>query len=569
MISKKTLKLSLKSLRDFAKKRLPDQVLIDLDARDECPLDIVRHMCSPDKLGIQLLFVPEEFGGFGGGTFDVYCVCEEMARIDLGIATAVLATFLGSDPITVGATPEQKKLWLTRIAEEGILFAYAATEPDAGSDLGALQSTAERVMEGGRVKGYRINGSKQWISNGGIADAYTVLASTPAGPSWFIVEKGAAGFSQGKPEDKHGIRTSNTAALSFSDVYVDAGRLVGGVEGEGLNQAQAVFGYTRLMVAAFGLGAGWAALDRAIPYSEKRIQAGAPLSEKQGYTHKLIVPNVARLEAARSSIEETAERIDGGEGSLNTEGAIAKYMATEAGNQAADASIQALGGYGYTHEYMVEKIKRDVRITTIYEGTSEIMEMTISRDRWQLHLKTRGQYYHDQARKFEALHERHADVGAGVVALTLHALAEVMEKARAGRLTRYQHILLRLGELIAYAECAGSFSRRAALMAEGKLNEKANLRFSAPALAALSRVFAREAALKVADGGMRWITGAEPESPAIDAAGLNALEAKMGLSAIHRAQAGLIADMDFIADVLYGRMAKPVVPFAETATARQ
>ena len=131
-------------------------------------------------------------------------------------------------------------------------------------------------------------------------------------------------------------------------------------------------------------GAGWAALDRAIPYSTKRIQAGAPLSEKQGYTHKLMVPHVAHLEAARSYIEETAERIDaGGEGSLNTEGAIAKYMATEAGNAAAEASIQALGGYGYTHEYMVEKISRDVRITTIYEGTSEIMEMTISRDRWQ------------------------------------------------------------------------------------------------------------------------------------------------------------------------------------------
>ena len=187
--------------------------------------------------------------------------------------------------------------------------------------------------------------------------------------------------------------------MSLNDVYVDADRLVGGVEGQGLIQAQAVFGYTRLMVAAFGLGAGWAALDRAIPYSTKRIQAGAPLSEKQGYTHKLIVPNVARLEAGRAYIEETAERIDAGEGSLNTEGAIAKYMATEAGNSAADASIQALGGYGYTHEYMVEKIKRDVRITTIYEGTSEIMEMTISRDRWQLHLKTRGQHYHEQARE--------------------------------------------------------------------------------------------------------------------------------------------------------------------------
>ena len=419
MIAKKTLKLSLKSLRDFAKKRLPDEELIALDERDECPLEIVRHMCHPDKLGIQLLFIPEEYGGFGGGAFDVYCICEEMARIDLGVATAVLATFLGSDPITVGATPEQKKLWLSRIAEEGILFAYGATEPDAGSDLAALQTTAERVVEDGQVIGYKINGSKQWISNGGIADAYTVLANTPAGPSWFIVEKGAPGFHHDEPEDKHGIRLSNTAALAFSDVFVDAGRLIGGVEGQGLIQAQAVFGYTRLMVAAFGLGAGWAALDRAIPYSTKRIQAGGPLSEKQGYTHKLIVPKVVRLEAGRAFIEETAERIDSGEGSLNTEGAIAKYMSTEAGNLAADASIQALGGYGYTHEYMVEKIRRDVRITTIYEGTSEIMEMTISRDRWQAHLKTRGQHYHEQARRFEALAAAHPDVGAGVAALAL------------------------------------------------------------------------------------------------------------------------------------------------------
>jgi alkylation response protein AidB-like acyl-CoA dehydrogenase len=553
MIASKTLKLSLKSLKDFAKKRLPDEVLRELDERDECPLDIVRHMCSPDKLGIQLLFIPEEFGGMGGGTFDVYCVCEEMARIDLGVATAVLATFLGSDPITVGATPEQKKIWLTRIAEEGILFAYGATEPEAGSDLGSLRTTADPVTENGRVVGYKISGNIQWISNGGIADAYSVLANTPSGPSWFIVEKGAKGFTHDEPEDKHGIRLSNTAALAFDNVYVDADRLVGGVEGQGLNQAQAVFGYTRLMVAAFGLGAGWSALDRAIPYSTKRIQAGAPLSEKQGYTHKLIVPNVVRLEAARSYIEETAERIDAGaEGSLNTEGAIAKYMATEAGNTAAEASIQALGGYGYTHEYMVEKISRDVRITTIYEGTSEIMEMTISRDRWQNHLKTRGQHYHERAREFEALHARHANVGADIAALALHALAEVMEKARVGRLTRYQHILLRLGELIAYAECAGSLSRRAALLSEGKLHEKANRRFDATALAAISRVFARDAALKVAEEGLRWVVGAGGVSDA-EMAGF---ETSLGLPAIHRAQSGLISDLDYIADVLYGRAAK-------------
>ena len=552
MIAPKTLKMSLKSLRDFAKKKLLDETLIELDERDECPLEIVRYMCNPDQLGIQLLFIPEEYGGLGGGAFDVYCIYEEMARIDLGIATAVLATFLGSDPITVGATPEQKKHWLSRIADDGILFAYGATEPEAGSDLGALKTTADPVLQDGHVVGYKINGNKQWISNGGIADAYTVLANTPAGPSWFVLEKGAKGFTHDEPEDKHGIRLSNTAALAFNDVYVDADRLIGGVEGQGLNQAQAVFGYTRLMVAAFGLGAGWAALDRAIPYSTKRIQAGAPLSEKQGYTHKLIVPHVVRLEAARSYIEETAERIDAGEGSLNTEGAIAKYMASEAGNAAAEAAIQALGGYGYTHEYMVEKISRDVRITTIYEGTSEIMEMTISRDRWQLHLKTRGQHYHEQAQALEKLHAQCPTVGADVAALAAHALGEVMEKARIGRLTRYQHILLRLGELIAYAECAGSLARRAARLTDGKLTEKANRRFDASALAALSRVFAREAALKVAEEGLRLVIGAGAVSDGEAAA----FEASMQLPAIHRAQAGFIADMDFIADVLYNRAAQ-------------
>jgi alkylation response protein AidB-like acyl-CoA dehydrogenase len=313
------------------------------------------------------------------------------------------------------------------------------------------------------------------------------------------------------------------------------------------------------MVAAFGLGAGWSALDRAIPYSTKRIQGGSPLSEKQGYTHKLIVPNVVRLEAGRAFIEETAERIDAGEGSLNTEGAIAKYISTEAGNAAAEASIQALGGYGYTHEYMVEKIKRDVRITTIYEGTSEIMEMTISRDRWQLHLKTRGQHYHEHARKVEALHAAHPNVGADVAALALHALAEIMEKARAARLTRYQHILLRLGEWIAYAESAATLARRAALIAEGRLNEKANDRFDAAAMAAISRVFAREAALKVAEEGLKCVVGAG----GVADAEIPAFEAGLGLTAIHRAQAGLIADMDYVADVLYGRIQKRQ---AETVT---
>ncbi|MBS1872155.1 MAG: acyl-CoA dehydrogenase family protein [Acidobacteria bacterium] len=553
MITVKTLNLSIKSLRDFAKKKLTDEVLIDLDHKDECPLKLVRTLCDPDQIGIQLLFVPEDCGGFGGGAFDVYRICEEMARMDLGVATSVLATFLGSDPIHVGGTPEQKKKWLSKIADEGILFAYGATEPNAGSDLGALETIAERVMEDDKIVGYKISGAKQWISNGGIADAYTILANTPGGPSWFVLPKGQPGFAYDTPENKHGIRLSNTAALALNAVYVPVEELIGLVEGQGLLQAQAVFGYTRLMVAAFGLGAGWAALDRAIPYSTKRLQGGAPLSEKQGYVHKLIVPNAARLEAGRAYVEETAERIDAGEGSLNTEGAIAKYMCTEAGNTAAEASIQALGGNGYTHEYMVEKIKRDVRITTIYEGTSEIMEMTISRDRWQFHLKTRGRHYHDMAAQSEALHAKHPEVGAGAAALALHALAEVLEKCRTARLTRFQHILLRVGELIAWAESSAVLAKRAARAAEGKLSDKTNLRnFDAAALAAISRVFAREAAMKIALDGMRWVIGAG----GLADAEIPAFETACGVPAIQRAQAGLIQDMDYVADVLYARTAK-------------
>jgi alkylation response protein AidB-like acyl-CoA dehydrogenase len=547
-LDKETLELTLQAIRDFTAARLPESKLLELDATHEFPAEIVHDMCG-SALGIQLLFIPEEFEGMGGGAFDVYRICEEMARIDLGVATGVLATFLGSDPIIFGGTHEQKQKWLTRIAREGLLMAYGATEPEAGSDLAALRTTATPVMKDGKVVGYRINGNKQWISNGGVADLYSVLALTPGGPSWFVVEKGTPGLGHGKPEDKHGIRASNTATVSLEDVYVDADRLVGDQEGMGLIQAQLVFGYTRLMVAAFGLGAGWAALDRAIPYSMGRIQGGAPLSQKQGYTHKLIVPHAVRLEAARAYIEETAERIDSGGGSLNTEGAIAKYMATEAGNCAADASIQGLGGYGYTREYLVEKIKRDARITTIYEGTSEIMEMTICRDRWQSHLKTHGQYYHDLARAVEELQARHANIGAGIAGRCLHALAELLETARIHRLTRHQHILFRLGELIAYAECAGSQVRRAARAAENGLNEKAYTRFSAGALAAMSRVFAREASMKLAADGMRWIVGAA----GLQDREISDLENKVGLPALYRAQAGLIQDMDQVADILYGR----------------
>ena len=533
-----SLALMLEALDDFTQDALPPERRLELDHEDVCPEPTVRAMCGED-LGVQLAFFPEQYGGMGGGAFDAYRICERLARIDIGLATSVFATFLGCDPILFGGTPEQKKVWLSRICAEGALFAYGATEPEAGSDLGALLTTATPV-DGGSA--YRIHGRKQWISNGSIADVYTVLALAPGGPSWFVVEKGASGFSAAPPEDKHGIRLSNTAALFLDDVVVPAENLVGRQEGRGLIQAQLVFGYTRLMVAAFGLGGGWAALDRAVEYSAARIQGGTPLSAKQGYTHKLIVPHAVRLEAARAYLEETAAALDDGAGTLNTEGAVAKYLATEAGDAAADAAIQAHGGYGYTRPYIVEKIKRDVRITRIYEGTSEIMEMTIARDRWQSHLKTSGRRYPEAA---AALRELDPATGAHCAALALDCLAAVLEACRAGRLTRSQHVLLRLGELIAHAEGSAALARRAARAAAGTLDAKSDRRFGPAAAAALSRVFAREAAMKVAEEGARWVAGAAPQG--------GELAARLPLEQVRAAQAGLLADMDSIADALYGR----------------
>ncbi len=546
------LAMMLDALNEFVGGALTPQRQLELDHEDVCPEDTVRAMSDPQQLGVQLIFVPASYGGMDGGAFDSYRVCEVMARHDIGLATAVFATFLGSDPILVGASEEQKSRWLGAIAEKGVVFAYGATEPDAGSDLGALKTTAERIEKDGVLTGYRINGRKQWISNGSIADFTTILARTPDGPSWFVVPKGTPGFSAGKPEDKHGLRLSNTAALYLDNVEVPADHLIGGVEGRGLVQAQQVFGYTRVMVAAFGLGGGWEALDRAIAYSQERQQGGGPLAGKQGYTHKLIVPHAVRLEAARAYIEHTAEQIDRGlgtGGAMNTEGAIAKLMATEAGNAAADAAIQAHGGYGYTREYVVEKVKRDVRITTIYEGTSEIMEMTIARDRWQQHLKTAGAYYRDRAAALSQLQRAQPGVGAGTAALALQALAAVLEACRVARLTRSQHVLFRLGELICHGECAEAFAQRAAAALDGKRHPKSPHRFTGEALAAMSRVFAREAAQKVGQEGVRWVAGA------VDAgsADVASLLATIPHDAIRAAQTGLLADMDRVADFLYGR----------------
>ncbi|MBN2494406.1 MAG: acyl-CoA dehydrogenase family protein [Deltaproteobacteria bacterium] len=531
--------LILDTLKRFAERRLASEVMLQLDREDRCPEELIRELLGPE-VGLQLAFIPEAYGGMGGSAQAIFRICEALARVDLGLATSVLGVSLGTDPLRVGGTEEQKAKWMTRVADEGLIAAYAVTEPSAGSDLSALRSRAEPVIESGRTTAYVLNGSKQFITNGGIADIYTVLARTPRGPSFFVVERSTPGLQPGPAEHKHGIRASNTTALSLDDVRVPAENLVGGEEGLGLIQAQQVFGYTRLMVAAFGLGCGNAALERAVAYGRERVQGGSALIDKRAWTHKLIVPQLAELEAARATIEQVAEQLDQGGQDLATEGAVAKLCATEAGNAAADAALQAHGGYGYIQAYEVEKIRRDVRITCIYEGTSEILQQTIARDRWRQHLQSGGGRTLEAADALDSLARSAPDCGADTAALGCRAAHALMETCRQHRLTRNQHVLFSLGGLLAGIESASAFAHKA-----GR-GEPRSSRLTATQLSVLSRIRARRAARRLLDEGLALVAG----SGALAGEPLARFERELGAERIRRKLVGDLADLDSVAEQL-------------------
>jgi alkylation response protein AidB-like acyl-CoA dehydrogenase len=517
-----SLGLLLQTLKDLGKDLITPHVL-EWDEKDVLPEEVIRTLLSPE-VGMHLVFLPEDCGGMGGGARDIYRVSEEMAKLDLGIATAFLAIALGSDPLRVGATPAQRQRWLGQIAERGLIVAYGVTEPEAGSNVAALKTVAEPVLDGGRVTGYRLSGTKQFISNGAVADLYTILAQAPGGPSFFVVERGAPGLEVGRCEVKHGIRSSNTAQVILDGVLLPVDQLIGGVEGKGLEQANEVFGFTRVMVAAFGLGGGEAALSRALAYSKERTQFGKLLCQHRGYTHKLLGPHLVRLEAARAYIEEVTGRLDGGEPGLQTEGSIAKLFATEAGNAAAEAAIQALGGYGYTREYMVEKIKRDVRITTIYEGTSEIQQSIIYLYRFKQTLRSKGACYVEAG---AALRQLGADVAGDLVADSASALARVLLGLHRAKLSRDQNVTFALADLIVEVEHAMALCRRAARLGPGPQ--------------AACRVFAAETATRVASSVLRLIAS----SPASDAT-VAELRRDVDVDPLLAPRTGTQADMDTV-----------------------
>lgn len=337
------------------------------DEEEIFPWDIVEVMRQSDLFAI---LVGEEYGGISGKVMDLAIVTEELCAVDMGISLAFGATGLGMYPILIAGSEEQKQKYLTQIAAGEKLAAFALTEANAGSDAGAIETTARK--EGDH---YILNGTKQWITNGGEAEIYCVFAMTDKtrgarGCSCFIVEKGTPGFNFGKKENKMGIRASATRELIFEDCIVPAENLIGR-EGMGFIIAMKVFDKSRPMVGAQAVGVARGAFETAIAYSKQRQQFGKPISSFQAIQF-MLADMATEIEAARALVYQTARLIDSGAKDYSKESAMCKYFASDVAMKVTTDAVQVLGGYGYMKEYPVEKMMRDAKILQIYEGTNQI-----------------------------------------------------------------------------------------------------------------------------------------------------------------------------------------------------
>ncbi|MCB5252496.1 MAG: acyl-CoA dehydrogenase family protein [Candidatus Cloacimonadaceae bacterium] len=331
------------------------------------PWDIVEVMRQSDLFAI---LIPEEYDGISGKVVDLVVVTEELCAVDAGIALAFGATGLGMYPILIAGTEEQKQKYLPIIAAGEELAAFALTEANAGSDAGAIETTARK--EGDY---YILNGTKQWITNGGEAGIYTVFAMTDKsrgarGCSCFIVEKDTPGFSYGKKENKMGIRASATRELIFEDCKVPAANLLGR-EGTGFITAMKVFDKSRPMVGSQAVGIARGAFEASVRYSKERHQFGKPISSFQAIQF-MLADMATEIEAARALVFQTAKMVDAGIKNYAKESAMCKYFASDMAMKVTTDAVQILGGYGYMKEYPVEKMMRDAKILQIYEGTNQI-----------------------------------------------------------------------------------------------------------------------------------------------------------------------------------------------------
>jgi len=365
-----------KRLRELTRKIALEKILPKrgyFDETEEFPWEIVKELASA---GLFEVYIPSEYGGSGEGVTELSVVAEELSRVCGGIALSFAGTALGTYPILLFGNEKQKKKYLPTIARGEKLAAFGLTEPNAGSDASSIQTQAKKV-EGG----YLLNGTKQWITNGGEAEVYTIVAVTDKskgarGASAFIVEKGYEGFSFGKKEKKMGIRASATRELNFSDCFVPEENLLG-KEGGGFIVAMRTFDKTRPGVAAQALGIAQGALDEALAYSRKREQFGQPISSFQDIQFKL-ADMATQVEAARALVYSVALLIDSGAEKVSKESSMAKIFASDVAVKVTSMAVQIFGGYGYLRNYPVEKMMRDAKITQIYEGTNEIQRGIIA-----------------------------------------------------------------------------------------------------------------------------------------------------------------------------------------------
>lgn len=367
-----------KMIKDLA-KQIADEKIIpvrsELDEKEEFPWEIIKVLAESDLMG---LCYPEEYGGFGGGTFENCLAVEEISRACIGVSVCYAGSGLGSYPILLFGSEEHKKKYIPDIASGRKLAAFGLTEANAGSDASGIQTTA--VLDGDE---YIINGTKQWITGGGEAEIYTVIVMTDKtrgsrGASAIIVEKGTPGFTFGKKEKKMGIRASSTTELIFSNCRVPKENLIGR-EGMGFIVAMRVLDRTRPGIGAQSIGLCQGALDEAVNYARERRQFGKPIISFQAVQH-ILADMAIQTEAARALVYSACRFIDSGAKDISKVSAMSKVFSSDVAMKVTVDAVQVLGGYGYMRDYPVEKMMRDAKILQIYEGTNQIQRNVIGQE---------------------------------------------------------------------------------------------------------------------------------------------------------------------------------------------
>ena len=365
-------------IRDLARQIAVEKIVpvrAELDEQNKYPRDIMKAMAQADLFA---LFIPEEYGGLGKKSLELCITVEELSKACLGVATTYASIALGTYPILLYGSEEQKKKFLPDVASGKHLVAFGLTEANAGSDASGIQTTAK--LEGNE---YVLNGTKQWITNGGEAELYTIIAITdkskgPRGASAFIVEKGTPGFTFGKKENKMGIRASSTTELIFNNCRIPKENIIS-KQGMGFIIAMKTLDSSRTGVGAMGVGVAQGAIDEAISFAKNRVQFGQPITSFQAIQH-MFADMQTQTEAARALVYSVARYIDSGAKDFSRASAMAKLFGTDVSMKVTTDAVQIMGGSGYMKDYPVEKMMRDAKILQIFEGANQIQRNVIALD---------------------------------------------------------------------------------------------------------------------------------------------------------------------------------------------